>query len=142
MFVNETVPQPLVHSGVANKADELRHQLREHFPCSEVTQNQHNRNACAKFARHGLDVLDLDVFEDFLWRHLREFCAAKQIGPELPEMPAHELTQFARRLFICKSNLKIARCQMPVFPGKHPRANPEKFPESKEKWQRQRGGNG
>ena len=57
-------------------------------------------------------------------------------------MAAHKLTQFARRLFLCKRNLKIARCQTPIFPGKSPRAKPDKFAETEEKRQRQRGGNG
>ena len=57
-------------------------------------------------------------------------------------MAAHELTQFARRLFIGKRNLKIALCQASIFPGKDPRANTEELPKSKEKRQRQRGDNG
>ena len=57
-------------------------------------------------------------------------------------MAAHKLTQFARRLFLCERKLKVARCQPPIFPGKSPRAKPEKFSESEEKRQRQRGGNG
>jgi hypothetical protein len=142
MLVNETVSQPLVHTRVPDKSNELRHQLREYLPRSEVTQNEDRRNACAKFARHRFDVFDFDVLEDFLWPHLREFCAAKQVRSEPPEMAAHKLTQFARGLFIRKRNLKIARCQTPIFPGKHPRANAEEFPKHEEKWQRQRGGNG
>src|SRR4029453_6737311 len=141
MLVNETVAQPLVHTRASNKPNELRHQLREHFPRSEVTQNEHHRNTCAKFPRHRLDIFDLDALEDFLWRHLREFCAAKQVRTEPPEMAAHKLTQFARRLFIRKRNLKIARGQTAIFPGKHPCADPDELPESEEKWQRQRGGN-
>jgi hypothetical protein len=57
-------------------------------------------------------------------------------------MAAHKLTQFARRLFIRKRNLKVAHCQTPIFPGKHPRANAEELPETEEKRQRQRGDNG
>ena len=57
-------------------------------------------------------------------------------------MAAHKLTQFARRLFIRKCNLKVARCQTAIFPGKHPRADAEELPESEEKRQRQRGDNG
>src|SRR6476646_803252 len=141
MLVNETVAQPLVHTRVANKPDELRHQLREHFPRSEVTQNEHHRNARAKFACHRLDIFDLNALEDFIWRHLREFCAAKQVRAEPPEMATHKLTQFARRLFIRKRNLKVSRCQTAIFPGKHPRADAEELPESEEKRQRQRGDN-
>src|SRR4249920_2745449 len=100
MFVNETVAQPLVHTRVSNKPDEFRHQLREHFPRSEVTQNEHHRNARAKFARHRLDIFDLDALEDFLRWHLRELRATKQVRTELPEMAAHKLAQFARRLFM------------------------------------------
>jgi hypothetical protein len=142
MLVNETVSQPLVHTRVSNKPDELRHQLREHFPRSEVAQNEHHRHAGAKFPRHRLDIFDLDVLEDFIRRHLREFGAAKQVRTEPPEMLVHKLAQFARRLFIRKRNLKIARCQAPILPGKHPRANTEELPESEEKRQRQRGDNG
>ena len=65
MLVNETIAQPLVHTRVSYKPNELRHQLREHFPRSEVTQNEHDRNACAKFPRHRLDIFDLDALEDF-----------------------------------------------------------------------------
>jgi hypothetical protein len=107
-----------------------------------VTQNEHHRNACAKFPRHRLDIFDLDALEDFFWRHLREFCAAKQVRAEPPEMEAHKLTQFARGLFIRKRNLKVARCQTPIFPRKHPRADAEELPETEEKWQRQRGDKG
>src|SRR6476661_3227437 len=142
MFVNETVSKPLVHTRVSNEPDELRHQLREHFPRSEVTQNEHHRNACAKFARHRLDIFDFDTLEDFLCRHLREFCAAKQVRTEPPEMAAHKLTQFTRRLFIRKRNLKVARCQTAIFSGKHPRADAEKLPETEEKRQWERGDNG
>src|SRR5205823_13264311 len=111
MLVNETIAQPLVHTRVSNKPNKLRHQLREHFPRSEVTQNEHHRNARAEFARHRLDILDLYVLENFLGWHLRQFRAAKQVGTEPPEMAAHKLTQFARRLFIRKRNLKVARCR-------------------------------
>jgi hypothetical protein len=142
MLVNETVSQPLVHTRASNKPEELRHQLREHLPRAEVTQDEHHRNACAKFACHRFDVFDLDALEDFLRLHLREFCAAKQVGAELPEMSAHEFAQLARRLFIRKRDLKIARCEPSIFPGEHPRANAEEFPEAKEKRQGQGGNNG
>ena len=142
MLVNETIAQPLVHTRISNKPNELRHQLREHFPRSEMTQNERHRNARAKFASHRLDVFYLDVLDDFVRWHLREFCAAKEVGAEPPEMAAHELTQFTRRIFVGKRNLKIARCQPPIFPGESPCAEPEKFSESEEKRQRQRGGNG
>src|SRR5947199_9653877 len=142
MLVNETIAQPLVHTRVSNKPNKLRHQLREYFPRSEMTQNEHHRNAGAKFARHRFDIFDLDVLEDFLRWHLREFCAAKQVGAEPPEMEAHKLRHFARRLFVRKRNLKVARCQTAIFPGKHPRADAEELPESEEKRQRQRGDNG
>src|SRR5207249_10635095 len=130
MLVNETVAQPLVYTRISNKPNEFRHQLREHFPRSEVTQNEHHRNACAKFPRHRLDIFDFDALEDFLWRHLRQLCAAKQVRTEPPEMSAHKLTQFARRLFIRKRDLKVAGCQTPIFPGKSPRATPEELPNS------------
>src|SRR5215475_3726417 len=106
MLVNETVSQALVHARVPNKANELRHQLREYLPRPEVTQNEDHRNACAKFARHRLDVFYFDVLKDFFWHHLREFCAAKQVRTAPLEMPKHKPTQFARRLFIYKRNLK------------------------------------
>ncbi len=57
-------------------------------------------------------------------------------------MLTDEATQFARRFFIRKRNLKVARCQTAIFPGKHPRARAEEFAESKEKRQRQRGDDG
>src|SRR5438132_12774180 len=130
MLVNETVAQSLVHTRISNKPNELRHQLREHFPRSEVTPNEHYRNPRAKFACHRFDIFDLDTLEDFLRWHLREFRAAKQVRTEPPEMEAHKLTQFARRLFIRKCNLKVARCQKAIFPGKHPGADAEGLPES------------
>src|SRR5215472_7746196 len=142
MLVNERVSQPLVHTRVSNKANELRHQLRKHFPRSEMTQNEDHRNACSKFACHRLDVFDFDVLKNFLWRYLREFCAAKQVRSEPPEMSTHKPTQFAPGLFVRKGDLKIARCETSVFPGKDPRANAEEFPEHEEKRQRQRGGYG
>jgi glycosyltransferase involved in cell wall biosynthesis/transposase len=82
------------------------------------------------------------VLEDFLWWHLGELCAAKQVRAKAPEMLADKLTQFARRLFIRKRNLKVARGQTPVFPGKHPRADAKELPETEEKRQRQRTDNG
>src|SRR5437762_12865998 len=139
MLVNETIAQPLVHTRISNKPNKLRHQLREHFPRSEVTQNEHHRNARAKFARHGLNIFDLDVFEDFLRWHLRQLRAAKQVRTEPPEMSAHKLTQFARRLFIRKRNLKVARCQTAIFPGKHPRAHAAELTEREEKRKRECG---
>jgi hypothetical protein len=107
-----------------------------------VTQNEHNWNARAKFPRHRLDIFDLDTLQDFLGWHLRQFRAAKQVGAEPPEMATHKLTQFARRLFIRKGNLKVPLCQTPIFAGKHPCAGPKELPETEEKWQRQRGDNG
>src|SRR6266550_6447064 len=133
MLVNETIAQPLVHTRISNKPNKLRHQLSEHFPRSEVTQNEHHRNARAKFACHRFDIFALDAREDFLRWHLCQLRAAKQVGAEPPEMSAHKLTQFTRRLFIRKRNLKVARCQTAIFPGKHPRANAEELSESEEK---------
>ena len=40
-------------------------------------------------------------------------------------MAAHKLTQFARRFFIRKRNLKVAYCQTPVFSRNNPRPKPE-----------------
>src|SRR5207248_6573451 len=114
MRVNETIAQPLVHTRVSNKPNKLRHQLREHFPRSEVTQNEHDRNARAEFARHRLDILDLDVLEDFLRWHLRKFCAAKQIRTEPSEMSVHKLRQFARRRFISLCQLMVEGCQAAI----------------------------
>jgi hypothetical protein len=57
-------------------------------------------------------------------------------------MSAHELAQLARRHFTRKRNLKIARCEPPIFAGKDPCANAEEFPKTKEERQRQRGNNG
>jgi hypothetical protein len=142
MLINETVSQALVHARASNKPDELRHQLREHFPRSEVTQNEHYRNARTKFPRHRFDIFDLDVLQDSLRRQLRQLRAAKQVGAELPEMAAHKLMQFARRLFIRKRNLKVPLCQTPIFAGKHPCANAEELPDTEEKRQRERGDNG
>ena len=133
MLVDETIAQPLIHTRVSNEPDKLQHQLREYFPGSKVTQNKHDRNACAEFPRHRLDILDLNVLQDFVRWHLRKFCAAQQVCPEPAEMPPRELTQFARRFFISKGNLKIACCETPVFPGKDPRANTEEFTESEKK---------
>src|SRR6185295_274336 len=50
MLINETVAKALIDTRVSDKPDEFRHQLREYLPRSEVTQNEHHRNACAKFA--------------------------------------------------------------------------------------------
>src|SRR5262245_3638420 len=102
MLVNETVSQPLVHTRVPDESNELRHQLREHFPGSKVTENENHWNAYTKFARHRFNVFDFDVLKDFLRRHLREFCTAKQVRSDPPEMSKHKPTQFARRLFIRK----------------------------------------
>ena len=64
-----------------------------------------------------------------------------QLVKLLQKMAAHKLAQFARRFFVRKSNLKIACCESPIFPGKDPRTNAEEFPENEQEWQRQRGGN-
>src|SRR3982750_2966833 len=141
MFINETVSQSLVYTRVSNKPNESGHQLREYFPSSEVTQNEHHRNASAKFAGHRFDIFNLDSLQDFVGRQLRQFRAAKQIGAEPPEMPTDKLTQFARRLFICKRDLKVARCKAAIFRGKHPYANAEQLPAIEQKRQRQRGDN-
>src|SRR5262249_35354889 len=49
MLVNKTVAKTLINTRVSHKADELRHQLREYFPRSEMTQNEHDGNARAEF---------------------------------------------------------------------------------------------
>src|SRR5262249_6716719 len=137
MLVNETVAKTLINTRVSHKADELRHQLREYFPRSEMTQNEHDGNARAEFTRHRLDVIDLDARKDFLGRHVRELYTAKGVGAGASKMQAHEPRQFPRRFFIRKSNRNVARCQPPIFTGESPRANAEKLPESEEKRQRQ-----
>src|SRR5690242_4616377 len=136
MIIDEPIAEALVHTRVSDKPDELRHQLCEYLPRSQMTQNKHYRNACAKFARHRFDVVDLHPLEDFFWRHLREFCAAKQVCAEPPEVAAYEATQFAGRLFIGKGNLHVSHRQASIIPGKRPGAEPEELPENKEKWQR------
>src|SRR5438876_5978948 len=107
-----------------------------------MTQDEHHRNACAKFAVHRLDVFDLDPLEDLLRRHCREFYAAKQVGAEPPKMPTYKATQFPRRLFIAKSNLNVAFCETPIFPRNEPRTRAEEFTNREQKPQWQGCGNG
>src|SRR5437870_6533749 len=106
-----------------------------------MTQDEHHRNACAKFAVHRLDVFDLDPLEDLLRRHCREFYAAKQVGAEPPKMPTYKATQFPRRLFIAKSNLNVAFCETPIFPRNEPRTKAEESTNREQKPQWQRCGN-
>ena len=82
------------------------------------------------------------MLEDFLWRHLREFCAAKQVRAEPPKMLTDEAAQFARRFLILKSNGQIAFCKPSIFPGTNPRASAKELAEREENRQRQRGDNG
>ena len=107
-----------------------------------MTQDEHDRNACAKSAGHGFDVFDFDPLEDLVRRHSHQFCAAKQISAKALKMPAHKAAQFARRLFIGKRNSNIALCQAPIFPGKDPGTKAKELAKSKQKPQWQRGGNG
>src|SRR5207245_935323 len=108
----------------------------------QQTQREHHWNTRAKFAGHRLNVFDLDPLEDFLGRHSREFYAAKQVSPQPLKMPAYKAMQVARRLFAGERNRNVAFCQTPVFSRNQPRARAKELPNSKEKSQWQRGGNG
>jgi len=73
-----------------------------------MTQHEHHRNACTKFAVHGLDIFNFDSTEDLLRRHLGEFGAAKQVSAQPLEMAADEATQFDRRALVTKGNRDVA----------------------------------
>jgi hypothetical protein len=75
MRVNELIAELLIDTRVAHVTDELRHQLCEQFPCSKMAQNEHYRNAGAKFPVHRFDIFDLDSLQDFLWRQCGKFNA-------------------------------------------------------------------
>ena len=142
MLVNVRIAKFLINARVSYKPDKVRHQLRKQFPCSQMAQHEHHGNTHAKFAGHRLNIFNRNAFEDLLRRHCREFYAAEQVSPKELKVPAYETTQFARRLFVAKGNRDIALCQPPIFPRSEPRAQAEKLPNTKQKPQRQRGGNG
>src|ERR1043166_7049200 len=104
MRVNEMIAKLLIDARVAHVADELGHQLCKQFPCSKMAQNEHHRNASAKFPVHRLDIFDLDSLQNFLWRQCGEFNATEKVGAEPSKMPADEPTYFSRRLFTSKRN--------------------------------------
>src|SRR5262245_9482782 len=79
MRVNETIAEFLIDTRIADVPNELRHQLREQPPGSEVAQNEHYRYARAKFPVHRLDVFNLHPPQNFLGRHRSEFDAAKKV---------------------------------------------------------------
>ena len=82
MLINETIAQPLVHTRVSNKPNKLRHQLREHFPRAEVTEDEYDRNARTKFSRHWLDIFDLNAIPVIKRYH---FCYTRGLSLDLLE---------------------------------------------------------
>src|SRR6267378_6947157 len=130
--VNEAITKLLVDARIAHVTDEIRHQLREQFPCSEMTQNEHYGNAGAKFPIHRLDIVNLDPLQDFRRRHCSEFDATEQISAESSEMATDEPTHFLPGLFIGKRNGNVAFCQASIFPGQEPCTKTEELPEHKE----------
>lgn len=116
MRVNEAVTKFLIDTCIPYVADKVWHQLREQFPDSEMTQNEHHGNAGAKFPVHRFDIVHLDPPQDFLWRHRSQFNAAEKISAESLEMAADEPTDLSRGLFIGKRNRNIAFRQASIFP--------------------------
>src|SRR5206468_1754612 len=88
--VNEAITKPLIDARIAHITDELRHQLREQFPCSKMTQNKHYGNTGAKFSIHRLDIIHLDPLQDFFGRHCGEFNATEKVSAESLEMATDE----------------------------------------------------
>ena len=89
MLVNETVAELLINARVSHEANKPGHQLREQFPCPEMTQNEDDGNARAKFAGHRFDIFDLNPAENLLRRHCGEFCAAEQVSAKPLKVPAY-----------------------------------------------------
>src|SRR5581483_102587 len=134
--INETIAKLLIDARIAHEADEFWHQLREHFPCSEMTQNEDDGNAGPKFPGHRLDIFNLHPLEDFLRRHCSEFNATEKVSAESLEMAPDESTHFSRGFFIGESNGDIALCQASIFPRHTPRTKTKEFPDGKENRQR------
>src|SRR2546423_1303900 len=117
---------------IAHITDELRHQLREQFPCSKMTQNKHYGNTGTKFSIHRLDIIHLDPLQDFFGRHCGEFNATEKVSAESLEMATDEATHFLRVFFIGKRDGNVALCQAPIFPGQTPCTKTEELPGDKE----------
>src|SRR5882724_4925359 len=113
----------------------------EQFQASEMTQNEHDRNASAKFPVHRLDIVNRNAPEDFLRRHRGEFNATEKVSAESLEMAADKPTHFLRILFIGKCNGNIAVRQASIFPGNEPGTNTEKLSNGKQKAHWYCGGN-
>jgi hypothetical protein len=141
MRVNEAIAKLLIDTRIPYVADKLRHQLREQFPYSKMTQNEHHRNAGAKFPVHRFDIVNLDPPQDFLRRHRGEFNATEKISAESLEMAADESTHFSRGFFIGKRNGNIAFREASIFPGNEPGTKTEKLSNGKEKPHRYSGDN-
>ena len=77
MRVNEPIAKFLINTRIPHVADEFRHQLREQFPDSKMTQNEYHRNASAKFPVHRLNIVNRNAPQNFLRRHRGEFNAGR-----------------------------------------------------------------
>jgi hypothetical protein len=141
MRVNEAIAKFLIDTRIPHVADEFGHQLREQFPNSEMTQNEHYRNATAKFPVHRLDIVNRNTPEDFLWRHRGEFNATEKVSAESLEMAADKPTHFSRGLFIGKCNGNITVRQASIISGNEPGTDTEKLSNGKQKAHWDCGGN-
>ena len=95
MRINVTIAELLIDARVPNVSNEFRWYVREEFPSSKMTQNEHNWCARSKLLVHRSDIVDLDVLEDFIDRHARELDAAEEVCAESLKMTAHKMAQLA-----------------------------------------------
>jgi hypothetical protein len=139
--VNEAIAKFLIDARVANVTNELRHQLGEQLPSSQMAQNEHHWYAGAKFPVHRFYILNLNPLQYFLRRNRGEFNATKKVGAESLEMATGQRTDFCWSFFVGKRDGNIAFCQVTILPGNEPGAKTEHLSSGEEKWHRKCRGN-
>jgi hypothetical protein len=85
-----------------------------------------------------LEIFRLEMVRDFFRWHPAHLPAGNQVGAEALEMAANNPSQFARRFFAGKGNLKITPRKLAIVREEEPGAKAQELAETEKKPQRKR----
>src|SRR5260370_34178902 len=80
-----------------------------------MRENQRDRSCGTEFARHRVNILNVDSRLDFLRRHAAHLDAAEKISGEQLKMASDEAAQFRQRFFAPESDGGVVQRQSPIF---------------------------
>jgi hypothetical protein len=136
VFVDMTIPEPLVDSREPDVIDVVREELRKHFPVADVTQEHDYGRAGAQLAMCRLEVFRFEMSRHVFRWHRTHLDAADQIGAEVLEMPPDNSSHFPRRFFLRKGDLKITSREPAIVWKEQPGAKAHEISDSKQNAQR------